>query len=137
MHSRDAEEAAGLAPTPIPADVAADGVDQQLAHLSDSDDARWLPGRVRLTSNETGDTWTVLVADGGLDATLRLTEHAPVGAEVSAPAAVLLRWLFARSHDAALVAESGEPALLRTLHLALGHDVAPAEPAGRRRWWGH
>ena len=136
MHSRDAEETAGQAATPIPADVAADGVDQQLAHLSDSDDARWLPAAVSLTSNDTEDSWTVLVAETDLDARLSLTEQGPVGAQVSAPAAVLLRWLFARPQDATLVAETGEPGLLRTLHLALGHDVAPAEAVGRRRWWG-
>ena len=136
MHSRDAEEAAGLAATPIPADVAADGVDQQLAHLSDDRGARWLPAGVTLTSSDTGDSWTVLVAEGDLDAPLRLTERSRVGAEVRAPAAVLLPWLFARTHDHTQVAESGEPSILRALHLALGHDVAPVEAVGRRRWWG-
>jgi hypothetical protein len=135
MHSRDAEESAGLAATPIPADVAADGVDQQLAHLSDDRDARWLPVGVTLTSNDTGDSWTVLVAEGDLDPALRLTEESRAGAQVSAPAAVLLRWLFSRAHDETLVAQSGEPALLRAVHLALGHDVAPAEAVGRSRWW--
>jgi hypothetical protein len=136
MHSRDAEESAGLAATPIPADVAADGVDQQLAHVSDSRDARWLPAAVTLTSSDTGDSWTVLVAEGDLDAALRLTDRSRVGAQVSAPAPVLLRWLFARAYDEALVAESGGPELLRALHRALGHDVAPPEAIGRRRWWG-
>lgn len=136
MHSRDAEEAAGLAATPIPADVAADAVDQQLAHLSDDSDARWLPAGVTLTSTDTGDSWTVLVAEGDLDAPLRLTARSRAGAQVSAPAEVLLRWLFARAHDATLVAESGQPELLRAVHLALGHDVAPAEGVVRRRWWG-
>lgn len=136
MHSRDAEESAGLAATPIPADVASDGVDQQLAHLSDDRDARWLPSAVTLASSDTGDSWTVLVAEGDLDATLWLAERSRVGAQVSAPAPVLLRWLFSRAHDATLVAESGEPGLLRGLHLALGHHVAPPEAVGRRRWWG-
>lgn len=136
MHSRDAEESnTGLAATPIPAEVAADGVDQQLAHLSDSRDLRWMRTAVTLTSRDTGDSWTVLVAEGDLDATLRLTDRAPGGAQVSAPAPELLRWLFARAHDQTLVTESGEPDLLRGLHLALGHDVAPAEAVGRSRWW--
>lgn len=136
VHSRDAEQSAGLAVTPIPTDVAADGVAQQLDHLDDSNDAQWLPAGVSLTSNDTGDSWTVLVAEGELDGTLRLTDHGPVGAQVSAPAATLLPWLFARTHDTSMVTESGDPSLLRTLHLALGHEVAPAEPVGRRRWWG-
>ena len=136
MHSRDAEQSAGLAATPILADVAADGVAQQLAHLDDSDQAVWLPAGVTLTSTDTGDSWTVLVAEGDLDGTLRLTEDAPVGAQVSAPAATLLPWLFARTHDGSTVTESGDPALLRTLHLALGHEVAPNEAVARRRWWG-
>lgn len=136
IHSRDAEESAGLAPTPIPADVAADGIAQQLAHLDDTDDAPWLPAGVTLTSTDTGDSWTVLVADGDLDGTLRLAEDAPVGARVSASAATLLPWLFARTHDSSMVTESGDPALLRTLHQALGHEVAPVEAVGRRRWWG-
>lgn len=136
MHSRDAEESAGLAPSPVPMDVAADGIDQQLGHLSDVGDAQWLPAGVRLTSTDTGDSWTVLVAEGDLDATLRLTESAPAGAQIAAPASALLPWLFARTHDATLIAESGDPVLLRTLRLALGHEVAPIENAGRRRWWG-
>ncbi len=136
MHSRDAEESAGLAATPIPADVAADGVDQQLAHLSDDSDARWLPAGVTLTSSDTGDSWTVLVAEDDPDSPLRLVDDARVGAQVTAPAAVLLPWLFARTHDQAQVAESGDPPILRALHLALGHDVAPGETIGRRRWWG-
>jgi uncharacterized protein (TIGR03083 family) len=136
IHSRDAEEAAGLAPTPIPADVATDGVDQQLAHLSDDGDQPWLPAGVTLTSTDTGASWTALVAEGDLDGTLRLADDARVGAQVTAPAAVLLPWLFARTHDQTQVAESGEPSILRALHQALGHDVAPAEALGRRRWWG-
>lgn len=136
VHSRDAEESAGMTATPIPADLAADGVDQQLTHLSDSAHARWLPAGVALTSDDTDASWTVLVAEGDLDGTLRLADGTRAGAQVSAPAAVLLPWLFARSHDEALVTESGAPSLLRALHLALGHDVAPIEAAGRRRWWG-
>jgi uncharacterized protein (TIGR03083 family) len=136
MHSRDAEESAGLAVTPIPADVAADGVGQQLAHLSDDRNTRWLPAGVTLTSSDTGDSWTVLVAAGDLEVPLRLVDQARVGAEISAPAAVLLPWLFARAHDTGRVAESGDPSILRALHLALGHDVAPVEAVGRRRWWG-
>ncbi|EON22214.1 MULTISPECIES: maleylpyruvate isomerase N-terminal domain-containing protein [Nocardioides] len=133
MHSRDAEESAGMAVTPIPADAAADGIAQQLAHLDDGDQAAWLPSGVSLTSTDTGDSWTVLVAESDLDGTLRLTDQAPVGAQVSAPASTLLPWLFARTHDPSLVTESGDPSLLRTLRLALGHEVAPL---GRRRWWG-
>jgi len=136
MHSRDAEESAGLAATPIPADVAADGIDQQVTHLSDDRDARWLPSAVTLTSSDTGDSWTVLLAEGDPDAALRLTDRSRVGAQVSAPAPVLLRWLFARAYDATLVVGSGKPELLRAVHLALGHDVAPTEAVGHRRWWG-
>lgn len=136
VHSRDAEQAAGLPATPIATDVAADGVTQQLAHLDDGNDAPWLPTGVTLTSTDTGDSWTVLVAQGDLDGTLHLVDGAPVGAQVSAPAAALLPWLFARSFDDSGVTESGDPSLLRTLRLALGHEVAPAERIGRRRWWG-
>lgn len=135
MHSRDAEVSAGLVPSPIPTEVAADGVDQQLTHLDDPGDTRRLPAGVTLTSTDTGDSWTVLVAGDDLDATLRLTHQAPAGAQISAPASALLPWLFARTHDATLVDESGDPALLRTLRLALGHEVAPARNP-RRRWWG-
>lgn len=136
VHARDAEQSAGLAVTPIPTDVAADGVGQQLAHLDDGNQAGWLPAGVSLTSSDTADSWTVLVAEGDLDGALRLIDHAPVGAQVSAPAATLLPWLFARTHDASAVTESGDPALLRTLRLALGHEVAPSPAVGRRRWWG-
>lgn len=135
IHSRDAEESAGMSPAPVPADVAADGVEQQLGHLGDGADLPWLPAGVTLTSSDTGSSWTVLVAEDDLDASVRLTDRARVGAEVSAPAAVLLRWLFARTHDESQVTQSGEPALLLALRRALGHDVAPAGPVGRRRWW--
>lgn len=135
VHSRDAEQSAGLMVTSIPTDVAADAVDQQLAHISDPGDAPWLPAAVTMTCSDTGDSWTVLVAGGDHDATVCLTDWSHVGATVSAPAAALLPWLFARTHDATLVVESGEPVLLRALHLALGHEVAAPEPVGRRRWW--
>lgn len=135
MHSRDAEESAGMVASPIAADVAADGVDQQLRHLSDSADEAWLPAGVTLTSSDTGHSWTLLVAVDDLDGTVRLTDAGPIDAHVSAPAAVLLAWLFARTHDAAAVAEAGDERLLHGLHRALGHDVAPLESAGPRRWW--
>jgi hypothetical protein len=135
IHSRDAEESAGLVATPIPADVAVDGVDQQLSHLSDSVDLPWLPAGVTLSTSDTGASWTVLLAEGDIDATLRLTDGARAGARVSAPASVLLPWLFARTHDETLVEATGDPDLLHVLRRALGHDVAPAGPIGRRRWW--
>jgi uncharacterized protein (TIGR03083 family) len=135
VHSRDAEDSAGLAATPIPTDVAADVVDQQLAHLSEAAALPWLPAGATLHSTDTGDSWTVLVAEDDIDATLRLTDRARVGAEVSAPAAVLLAWLFARTHDETRVEASGDPELLHVLRRALGHDVAPAGPPDRRRWW--
>jgi hypothetical protein len=136
VHSRDAEESAGLRATPVQQDVAVDAVDQQLEHLSDDGSAPWRPEAVTLTSTDTGDTWTVMVAAENGDGTLRLTDQARVGASVSAPASVLAPWLFARSHDTTLVIRSGSPGLIHDLHLALGHDIVPVgPPALRRRWW--
>ena len=141
VHSRDAEECAGLAVSPVPQDVAVDAADQQLHHLSDTRQAPWLPRAVTLRSVDTDDSWTVLVAVEHDDGTLRVVApgQAEVGAEVSAPAAVLVPWLFGRTHATDLVAESGDAELVHALHLALGHDVAPlANPGrgpGQRRWW--
>ncbi len=144
VHSRDAEESAEMTPSPIQQDVAVDAVDQQLAHLHDDGEAPWRAEGVRLASTDTDDSWTVLVAAADDDGTVRLVDGARVGAHVSAPAAVLVPWLFARTHDASLIAESGDPELIHILHLALGHDVAPARTAHsvrsaqsseRRRWW--
>ena len=136
VHSRDAEESAALRATPIQQDVAVDAVDQQLGHLSDDGSALWRTEAVRVASTDTGDSWTVMVAAENGDGTLRLTDQARVGAHVSAPAAVLVPWLFARSHDTSLVVESGSPELMYDLHLALGHDVVPVGPSSQqRRWW--
>lgn len=135
IHSRDAEEAAGLTATAVPQDVAADVVDHQLAHLTDANEARWHPEAVTLTSTDTGDTWTVLVAAQHGDGTLRLVDQAPVGAEVAAPAAVLAPWLFARTHAACDIRVGGDTRLVRVLQLALGHEGETIEAPARRRWF--
>ncbi len=139
VHSRDAEESAGRVAGPIEQDAAVDAVDQQLCHLSDGGQAPWLPQAVLLASTDTDDSWTVLVAAGDDDGTLRLVGPGSVGSEigarVAAPSAALAPWLFARTHDPSLVAVSGDPGLVRALRLGLGHEVGPAGPAPRRRWW--
>jgi len=135
VHSRDAEEAAGLTASPIAQDVAVDVVDQQLCHLSDSREATWRSEGVTLACTDTNDSWTVLVAAANGDGTLRLTDPARTTTNVSGPAAVLVSWLFARTHDASVIAQSGDPELIHILRLALGHEVEPVAPPGQRRWW--
>lgn len=140
MHSRDAEACAGLAVTPVPQDVAVDAADHQLHHLSDSRPAPWLPRAVTLRSSDTEDAWTVLVAIEHDDGTLRIVDpgQAEVGAQVAAPATVLVPWLFNRTHASELVVQSGDAELIHALRLALGHEVGSLAPPSRatgRRWW--
>lgn len=148
VHSRDAEECAELPVSRVPQDVAVDAADHQLHHLSDTRAAPWLPQAVTLRTTDTDDSWTVLVAAGRVmghprvgttrdDGTLCVVHpgQAKVGAEVSASAAVLVPWLFGRTHAEDVVAQSGDVELIHALHLALGHDVAPLPNPGRRRWW--
>lgn len=143
VHSRDAEAAAGTTPTPVPAEIAADCVAQQLAQLDCLDSASWLPGAVRIIASDIDQVWDVLVApnaDDAADAVLRhttttTTPTSPIAASITAPAGVLLSWLFARDHELGKVTMDGDPRPLRLLQAALGHEVAPAPADSRRRWW--
>jgi hypothetical protein len=137
VHSRDAEECAGLAVSAVPQDLAVDAASHQLHHLSEIRQARWLPHGVSLSTTDTDDSWTVLVAAEHDEGTLRVVEGHEVqaGAQVAAPAAVLVHWLFGRTHDGSQVTTSGDPALIHVLHLALGHDVEPLASPAQGRWW--
>lgn len=128
-------------PTLHPA-AAADGIDRALDHWAEPDAAvEWQPRPALLRAtdagaSDAGRTWAVSFGQDRRGATGAI--RAGVGDDpsvvVAGPATAVLWWL----HDHEVgddVAVSGDPDVVRTLRLALDHQVAPA-PRRRGRWRG-
>jgi uncharacterized protein (TIGR03083 family) len=94
VHRVDAELAAG-SPTPISADLAADGVEEFLEFFLPADPAVLAdPGEsVHLHATDSGDEWLVTVADGAVRTERR---HAKAGVAVRGPVSDLLLALWRR-----------------------------------------
>lgn len=123
IHRVDAELAACLPVTPVPADLAADGVDEVLRRMLEYTAQEWPEDFAELAGGHPADAdghtaiviaagqqaWTIcpspgrlVVEDGGRD-DARLRVQGPPGA--------VLRWLWGRSGDGASGVElSGDPA---------------------------
>lgn len=133
--ARSASIAAGRAAPALHPGVAADGIDRALAHWAEPDaDVVWQPHPALVRATDAGSEWSVSFGQdrrGDLGA-LRLAAGGDPDVVVEGPADALLWWL----HDHEVgddVTLGGDPAAVRTLRLALDHDV---EPVPRRRgWW--
>jgi hypothetical protein len=132
--------AAGRATPGLDPAAAADGIDRALEHWAEPDaGVAWQPQPALLHATDAGApdrgwSWPVSYGvdrrgDGGA---VRAGTEAEPSVVVEGPAAALLRWLHGHEvgHDLTV---SGDPDAVRTLRLALGHEMAP-EPR-RRGWW--
>lgn len=93
VHRVDAELAAGFR-RPVPADLAADGVDEFLEFFLGGEDASRLasPGEaVHLHATDSGDEWIVTVADGTVT-TERAHEKGDVAARAPVSDLLLMLW---------------------------------------------
>jgi hypothetical protein len=127
--------AAGRAAPALHPSAAADGIDRALEHWAEPDaDVAWHPRPALLRATDAGQAWPVSFGQdrrGDLGA-LRSGDAAEPVVVVEGPATGLLWWL----HDlpgGEGVAVNGDPDALRTLRLALDHDVEPV-PRRRGRW---
>lgn len=131
IHRIDAELAARGSVSPVPDDIAADGIDEVLIRMLAYGSAAW-PGEYaglagERPAGEDGDD-TIVVRSGGSEWTVRpAPDHVRVGtgagghvrAAVEAPPDPMLRWLWGRGTD---VTVSGDPewvAYLRRLLAAM------------------
>ena len=115
VHRMDLEAAAGVPLTPVPVELAEDGVDELLgivvprwAHTAPLTEAH---GRVAVTATDTGRTWSVEVDHGRVTVSPEATgtEHA----HLSGPATQLLLRLWGRPADVTVEGDSAAEALLR------------------------
>jgi uncharacterized protein (TIGR03083 family) len=124
IHRVDGELAAGVPLSPIPDDIAVDGVDELLKLFLANGSARWRqylgdllkspderPVRVSAT---TGQSWVLRAKPGELEAADSSPE-AYADLIVSAPPAPLLLWLWNRAPDNT-VTLTGDPDLLDQFH---------------------
>ncbi|MFC5179708.1 maleylpyruvate isomerase family mycothiol-dependent enzyme [Nocardioides taihuensis] len=137
VHRLDAEQAAG-AVTPLPADLAADGVLECLDVMFGGEPSwgSFTPGdqHVRIDCTDTGDSvWVVLGRFAGTDPRDgQVYDDVDVHAVpdpgtdpavvVSGPAAALVTWLWRRGDDAE-VTVSGDPATYGAFRSAVNHPI--------------
>jgi uncharacterized protein (TIGR03083 family) len=111
VHRVDAESAHGR-PGPVPADLAADGVDEALAvFLAPCLEDRPVGGHgesLRLEATDTGDSWRVRLLPTGIEVG---PGSAPADATAAGAAADLLLWLWGR-RPADPLELTGDPALV-------------------------
>lgn len=139
IHRLDAEQAAGVATTPLPAGLAADGIEHMLSTMLDAtsvDAISWDDDFVRVDTSDTGDsTWIRTGWDPEVEEyTVRVLPPPRVQpvAVVAAPAATLLPWLWWRNPDDTPIDLTGdEPALVRFRRALLHPVLSPP----RRPWW--
>jgi uncharacterized protein (TIGR03083 family) len=124
IHRVDAELAAGIPLSPIPDDIALDGVDELLHLFLAHGSVRWRDylgdlfkapdERAVIVHTTNGQAWKVTAKPGQL-----ITEHSSPDAygdlTVAAPPVPLLLWLWNRAPDTA-VTLSGDPDLLDQFH---------------------
>lgn len=118
VHRVDAELAAGVPITPIPDDLALDGIDEVLVAFLAYVAATWpdelgealtaADGRA-VAIEAGGRRWTVRMAPSGID----ISDDAEAHAVVSGPAQETLLWLWGRGDDAALKVSGDEEAVRR------------------------
>lgn len=132
--------AAGRATPALHPAAAADGIDRALDHWAEPDaDVGWQPrpALIRATDlgpSDTGRSWTVSFGQDrrGETGAVRAGTGDESSVVVEGPATALLWWL----HDHQVgddVTVSGDPDAVRTLRLALDHELAPAPR--RKAWW--
>lgn len=130
-----ASRAAEREAPPLSPDEAADCIDRALHHWSEPEAAVQCEAQsALLATSDTGDAWQVRFGRSvdGADGSWALLASSPPSSPavtVAAPAAELRAWL--EGLDAVVEVQGATP-LIRSLQVALGHDVAP-EP--RRPWW--
>ncbi len=127
--------AAGRSAPALHPGVAVDGIDRALDHWAEPDaDVVWHPRPARLRATDGAREWSVCFGQdrrGDMGAVRPGVVGEP-GVVVEGPADALLWWL--HDHEVGdTVGVSGDPDTVRTLRLALDHDL---EPLPRRRgWW--
>ncbi|MEV7964440.1 maleylpyruvate isomerase family mycothiol-dependent enzyme [Sphaerisporangium sp. NPDC088356] len=123
VHRADAELAAGLPVSPIPPDLAIDGIDEVLKLFVAYQSVRWredfgalldTPDKRPVSVSTSHHAWTVTATPFGVEAADAVTGFGG-DALVSGDAAPLLLWLWNRAGDDA-VRLSGDPALLAQFH---------------------
>ena len=130
IHRVDAEQAQGLRVTPIPADLAVDGIDEVLVIFLGYGSTRW-PGEFEPELKDTtgaevevrtheGGRWLVRVAPDGIDVRIPALDErgGQPAASVSGSADLLLRWLWGRAGDDA-VSVGGDPEAVANLRRML------------------
>jgi uncharacterized protein (TIGR03083 family) len=138
IHRLDAEQVAG-APSPMPAPLSADGVDEVLRIMYGGCPA-WgtitpTPGRtVRLHATDTGDRWLVTMAtftgdepdgDHGEEPDIHIADSddgSDVRASISGTAAELDAWLWHRVDDNSITF-AGDDALLTEIRLVFSQGI--------------
>ena len=115
VHRMDLEAAAGVPLTPVPPELAEDGVDELIGIVvprwADTEPLSEAQARVAVTATDTGRSWSVLVDRG------RVAVHPePSGAEdarLSGPATQLLLRLWGRPADVTVEGDAAAEALVR------------------------
>jgi uncharacterized protein (TIGR03083 family) len=115
VHRMDLEAAAGVPLTPVPVELAEDGVDELLgivvprwAHTEPLSQAH---GSVTVSATDTGRIWSVRVDRGRVTVSPEI--DGPEDARLSGPATQLLLRLWGRPADVAVEGDAAAEALLR------------------------
>lgn len=129
IHRIDAELAAGGPMSPVPDDLAVDGIDELLTLFLAHGSVQWREylGDLFAAVDErpvvvrtTGRTWTVSAHPDGIMTTEGTTD-APPAAEISGEPAPLLLWLWNRAATDTTITVTGDETLLTQFHT---HRVA-------------